>query len=76
MDLDELRNAIKGYNSKSKKTNIIKKQDIERTEEMQLSAVKKNGLALGNVKIQTEEMCLAAVRQNGLALEYVKKPNT
>jgi hypothetical protein len=37
-----------------------------------LEAVKKNPLALKDVKHQTPEICKVAVEQNGLALKFVK----
>jgi hypothetical protein len=40
--------------------------------ELCLKVIKKNGMALKNVKIQTEQICLEAVRQNGYALQYVR----
>ena len=47
---------------------------VNRKYELALKRVKRNGLALKNIKKkdQTEEMCLMAVRQNEEALQYVK----
>ena len=44
----------------------------ERTLEICLAAVKRNGQALEYIKEQTLEICMAAVQQCGLALKYVK----
>lgn len=45
----------------------------EKTYEICLAAVKRNGCALKYVEEQTYEMCLIAVKNNGLALRFVKK---
>lgn len=42
------------------------------TDELCLSCVSINGLALSSVKNQTEEICLAAIKENPLALQFVK----
>ena len=53
--------------------------DIIARYEINLQKVKKNGVALRNVrafqyvKKQTHELCLAAVQKNGWALVYVKE---
>ncbi len=38
-----------------------------------LNLVRKNGLALKDIKEQTEEICPAAVKKHGLALQFVKE---
>lgn len=50
----------------------VVREDLK-TMELNLKAVKGNGLVLEYINNQTEEICLEAVRSNGLALAFVKK---
>ena len=45
------------------------------TEQLQLEAVRQNGLAIRFIKKPSEQVQLEAVRQNGYAIDYIKKPS-
>src|SRR5574344_1845703 len=45
------------------------------SEEVQLEAVKQNGLAIQYIVNPSEEVQLEAVKQNGLAIQYIDNPS-
>lgn len=50
---------------------MLRNLDMEQTEDMCLTAVKQNGMALQFVKDKTLRVNLAAVEQNGLAIQFI-----
>jgi len=54
---------------------LILDKNIIPTEQVQLEAVRKNGLVIDYIKNPSEQVQLEAVRQNGSAIRYINNPS-
>ena len=53
---------------------LINRKHMEISEEIQLEAVKRNGLVIGYIKNPSEEVQLEALKQNPTSIKYIKSP--
>jgi hypothetical protein len=63
------------FNLKVESDEILKHIKKYSLEELQIAAVKQNGLSIQFIKNPSESIQLAAVKQNGLSIQFIKNPS-